>query len=180
MNTKGKIVNFKLPSTSYERPMTISGETAILHSWIHDNTEKKVNHSRSTSMISDALIRCEKNKKPKIIGIEGSTRSGKTILAKILHSSGSNTELVDVCSLMNNLAERVYLSPVKDLTKAYIVDEAGFVDSKSLLSTVKNLIDKGKVVVLLFQSKKDIDSSILKNMSYFNLSRKHGLTAIET
>ncbi len=131
-------------------------------------------------MISDTLIRCEKNKKPKIIGIEGSTRSGKTILAKILHSSGSNTELVDVCSLMNSFAEKVYLTPAKDLTKAYIVDEAGFVNSKSLLRTVKNLTNKGKVVVLLFQSIEYIDSSILKNMSYFSLSREHGLTAIET
>ena len=35
MNTKGNIVNFKLPKlpSTHERPMTISGETAILHSW---------------------------------------------------------------------------------------------------------------------------------------------------
>jgi Cdc6-like AAA superfamily ATPase len=184
MNTKGNIVDFKLPSTSKERPITVNKMRATLHPWVHSSKEIVVNHSANISKISNAISDLEKDSKPKIIGIEGSTGSGKSILAKVLNANANNCQLIDVCSLIDYSADLFELDALEISASTCIIDEASFVQEQSLFNAMEKTAIKNGVLVLLFQTASDFSEKIkntelFKDMKCFKLSRD-GLTLIET
>lgn len=149
-----------------ERPITISGKTAVLHPWAHDRKELTIDYSLSLSLIRNALAHCEETSTPKLIGIEGRAGSRKTTLAKILAKSGHNTHLIEVFSFMSTP-----LSPLTDPSVTYIIDEAGLADQIPLVEAVLPLTRNGCTVVLLFQNVQDLNPALATEMKIFRLNR---------
>ncbi len=165
-----------------ERPMTLNGMKATLHPWFHSSDEIVVDHRINLSKIGNAINELNENSKPKIIGIEGSAGTGKSILAKLLNANAKNCQLIDVCSLMDYSSSSFELPSLNKTASTFIIDEAGFVQTKSLSKLIEKTIDKNSVLVLLFQTLTDFDVTVknsLKDMTFFKLTRD-GLTLVET
>ncbi len=178
-----------------ERAITIKGTTATLHAWGDDNNEITLDYTMHVNEISKAIKELEEESLPKIIGIEGDPGSGKSNLAKVLHSSGNNTVLIDVTRLHSENSPYPDLTlAMSNLNKTYIIDEAGITNKNKLWKAITRLTSmgnaiNGNVVILIYQRYIDvIGDDNLKNKNHngfeshyikkrFKLSRA-GLTKI--
>ncbi len=123
-------------------------------------------------MIGNALNKLEQAKEYKIIGIEGVTASGKSILAQVLTATGSNTILIDLCDLLS-LEERQYdvLPLMKDLNNTYIIDAVDLADNRTIHHAIHNVLSSDGTVVLLYMKEHDIPESVRKDIVRFKITQ---------
>jgi pantothenate kinase-related protein Tda10 len=153
-----------------ERPVTIKNGYAILHSWKWDSQELIINHTDNLKKMEQAINDCHSNYEPLLIGIEGGSGSGKTLLAKVLANSGNNVEYLNIAAI-TDLAYKPDLSKILiDHEKTYIVDEAGLTNTSTLHQAITNIVSQNGVVVLLYQHEQDLPESVRMAISFrYNL-----------
>jgi len=124
-----------------ERPLTINGSKVTLHRWHHNAHEITINHSQNIKTINEAISKMRADGKTPVFVIEGRSGSGKSILAKVLHSTMDNSLLIE---LPNSL-------PMEDEINrpVIIVDEAQLIGS--VFDLVKKAEAHGSVLIFVLQ-----------------------------
>lgn len=171
-----EIINFgaKKNTNAYqERPLTIQQGQVIAHAWAFNEEEEYLDFSKHLQFIAETMKSLED--RPKLIGIEGATNSGKTILGNVLSDDGSNVQLINVVQHLKNRAvgaRNVDVSGfISDRSKTYVIDEIGYADMDALSTAVQDHVQNGGVAVLLFQCVKDLSATLLNGMTVFELDR---------
>ncbi|PSU31715.1 hypothetical protein [Photobacterium lutimaris] len=140
-----------------EREITIQGTQVIYHAFKHDPSERKVDFTRHLELITSTICDLVLTGKPRFIGIEGQSGSGKSGLAKVLKDDGVNVIVIDVCALRDKTSQPTDISDYfGDGKVTIVIDELGFADCNCYPLINKHL-DQGGTVVALVQSKMDVD-----------------------
>lgn len=144
-----------------DRQISVKGSEVTYHSTKYDPTEVTVNFGRHLGTIESVMGELVVNDKPRLIAIEGPSGSGKTGLAHLLKHEGVNVKVIDAASLAGFHVAR---SPVdisdslQDTAATYVIDEVALIEPKCF-PLIKSMVDNGSTVVLLMQSRLDIDFS---------------------
>ncbi|MDA0152253.1 hypothetical protein OH460_08065 [Vibrio sp. Makdt] len=140
-----------------EREITIQGTQAIYHAFTLDPTDRKVDFSKHLDLISSTMGDLVVANKPRFIGIEGQSGTGKSGLAKVLKEDGVNVVVIDVCALSDKTWQPTDISDYfGDSNATIVIDELGFVDV-NCYSLIDQHLEQGGTVVALVQSRMDVD-----------------------
>lgn len=140
-----------------EREITIQGTQAIYHAFMLDPTERKVDFSNHLDLISSTMGDLVLASKPRFIGIEGQSGTGKSGLAKVLKEGGVNVVLIDVCALSDKTRQPTDISDYfGDSNATIVIDELGFADV-NCYPLINQHLEQGGTVVALVQSRMDVD-----------------------
>lgn len=140
-----------------ERDITIQGTQAIYHAFKHDPSERKVDFTRHLELITSTMGDLVLEEKPRFIGIQCHSGTGKSGLAKVLKEDGVNVIVIDVCALSDKTSQPTDISNFFIDSKATIViDELGFAD-RNCYPLINQHLAQGGTVVALVQSRMDVD-----------------------
>lgn len=135
-----------------EREITIQGTQAIYHAFKYDPNELKVDFSSHLKLIASTMRDLVLADKPRFIGIEGQSGTGKSGLAKVLKEDGVNVIVIDVCALNDKTSQPTDISDYFSDSKATIV-----IDELSFDPLINQHLDQEGTIVALVQSRMDVD-----------------------
>ncbi len=146
--------------------------------WASDFNESSMDCAISQLMIEKKLDDCAIASAPKLIGIEGVTGSGKTVLANALADNMENALLVDMYFLQKERGSVNNMAAIPDMTDrnvTYIIDEPLYCN----LDNLAQAVDVEGTFILFFQSFEDVPKTLLQNLQRFNLSLNDGLIILK-
>lgn len=146
----------------------------------------RLDQNHNLELIASAVDGRYARNEAQLIGIQGAFGSGKTQLASALVEAGVNVDFINVLQHHRSAGSRCYdIAPLlTDTDRTYVIDEAGYAYQPSLTRAVTELVDRGAIVVLLFQRFRELDPSLVNTMVQFDLlggsliERPAGLRAV--
>lgn len=149
-----------------ERNITVRGAIAYCHPWVHDSEELKVDHTYSVAMLNDALLASQN----KLVLIEGSSGSGKTIFSTIYAKCTENATHIDISALAEKEREDIG-ALMTDEHDIFVLDEAWLCNQDALDAAVTKHLARGATVVVLTQSLRDISLTMKDKAIVFTIVR---------
>lgn len=160
-----------------EREITVQGNHAIYHAHRIDPTERKVDFTQHVELLSATVGNLVVTNKPRLIGIVGSTGTGKSGLAKVLKHDGVNVIYIDVYALHEPGSLTADISHLFGDSKAtYLIDEFACAEP-NCYPVIQEHVEKGGTVVLLVQDKRDISTDLDIDVTWLSMDRK-GIQAL--
>lgn len=136
----------------------------------HESKTLYIDHSKTLRLLGELITECDNNAKPKIIGIEGESGTGKTILALLLAETGTNTVLIHA-PVNYDTPSKIGLPPMGDPSQTFIFDETNYVTDSSLESYTAMIADNKGVAVFLCKALHALPASVTDAMVTLKLTR---------
>lgn len=132
---------------------------------------RRIDQTRNLRLIAGALNQRSAQGEPRLIGIQGVFKSGRTQLASVLVQTGANVSFIDVLHPRDLRPGKSYdISPLLlNHRTTYVIDEAGSANQDSLSRAVRSITRRGCTVVMLFQQFRELDSALVNSMAQFDL-----------
>lgn len=160
-----------------EREITVQGNQAIYHAHRIDPTERKVDFTQHVELLTATVGNLAVTNKPRLIGIVGSTGTGKTGLAKVLKQDGVNVIHINPYSLCEPGSLTTDISHLFGDSKAtYLIDDITCAEP-NCYPIIQKHVEKGGTVVLLVQDKRDISTDLDIDVTWLSMDRK-GIRAL--
>ena len=150
-----------------ERDLTIHGAKVIAHAW-EGGGSQSFDYSDHMEQIGSFLNEQKANNKPLLIVVVGQTGAGKTMLAKVLATNGSDTAYINCLAFRKVEKEKDFLSLLDSKNKTYLLDSPEFLNS-TIWASVDNHVEHGGICVCFVQRKDDFQGSV--DCKYLMLKR---------
>lgn len=156
-----------------ERKITIRANGLIELAPPADNPKLRetIDHSDTLLLLGHLLSEADQNGAPKIIGIEGESGMGKSILAELLTETAKGKVVLVSLDPDSKVVEKHGLPPMPDNSATYIFDEPNFVTDSSLVNYVQMLIEGGGVAILMSRNLNDLPDDVLAAMTKLKMTR---------
>jgi len=156
-----------------ERKITLRANGLIELAPPADNPKLKeiIDHSSTLKLIGGLISEADQNGAPKIIGIEGDSGVGKSILAELLTEAGSGDVILVSRDPDSKVREKIGLPPMSNNSATYIFDEPVFVTDSSLINYVQMLIEGGGVAILMSRHLNELPDDVLAAMIKLKMTR---------
>ncbi|MCG9576109.1 hypothetical protein L1D14_07630 [Vibrio tubiashii] len=143
-----------------DREISVLGEQVIYHPWRLDSIERRVDMSAHLKTIEAEMQKLFMQGKPRLIGVEGQSGSGKSGFAALLKKAGVDVKIIDVGQLVERVDRRVDISNLLvDPGTTYIIDEMEYVEPCCVVQ-IQQHIESGGTIVFMAQSRLRIELGI--------------------
>lgn len=156
-----------------ERKITIRANGLIELAPPADNPRLRetIDHGSTLALIGALISEADRNGAPKIIGIEGETGVGKSILAELLTETGRGDVVLVSRDPNSTVGEKIGLPPMPNHSATYIFDEPAFVTDSSLGSYVDMLVKGGGIAIFMSRDLDELPYDILALMIKLKMTR---------
>jgi ABC-type microcin C transport system duplicated ATPase subunit YejF len=130
---------------------------------------ERIDHGDTLSFFQKIITNLSQKSMPKIIGVEGKSGVGKSILAELLTETGNNTVLVSMKG--KAVTQKVDLPVIPDKMATFIFDDPSFITDSSLQEYIEMIIEGDGCAIFITRSLDDLPDSVLKSMVRLSMDR---------